>query len=122
MTLYEQIGESAIRLALTSFYVKVFDDPMIGFFFFDHDREHITAQQIDFVTGMLGGPRRYRGKPLPVAHYPLAIRPAHFARRQVLLRETLLEVGVQEPLVDQWLALESELRPFIFKGALSCQS
>lgn len=120
MSLYDQIGEDSIRRALTNFYVKVFDDPMIGFFFFNHDRDHITSQQIDFVSGMLGGPRRYRGKPLPVAHYPLAIRPPHFARRQILLRETLSEVGVPSELIDQWLALEDELRPFIFKGSMTC--
>lgn len=112
-TLYEQIGADLIGRCLTVFYERAFTDGIIGHFFFGKDRAHITNQQIDFATAMLGGPRRYRGKPLAVAHADLDIRRPHFMRRQMMMREVLDEMGVPAHLRDAWLALEENLRPLV---------
>ena len=114
--LYDRIGETFIRQALTIFYERAFTDGIIGHFFFGKDRQHITDQQIDFATAMLGGPRRYRGKPLAVAHAKLAIRPPHFRRRQVLLAEVLTELELAEDLKKAWLALEENLLQAVIKN------
>ena len=115
-TLYDQIGADFIRQSLTVFYERAFVDGIIGHFFFEKDRLHITEQQIDFATAMLGGPRRYRGKPLAGAHANLNIRRPHFMRRQVLLVEVLDELGLAADLRDAWLAVEENLRAVVSRG------
>jgi len=112
-SIYEEIGADLVRRCLTVFYERAFTDGVIGHFFFGKDRAHITEQQIDFATAMLGGPRKYRGKPLAVAHAHLDIRRPHFLRRQVLMREVLNELGVPERCRNEWLALEEALRPVV---------
>jgi hemoglobin len=112
--LYEAIGDPVVRGVITEFYRRAFEDPIIGHFFFGKDREHITAQQIDFATNMLGGPMRYRGKSLHAAHEPFQIRGPHFARRQVLMRQVLDELtDLPESVKAAWLKLEDQLKPLI---------
>lgn len=115
-SLFDLIGEDKITLVITMFYERAFTDPIIGHFFFGRDRQHLTKQQIDFSFGLLGGPMRYRGKPLLHAHKVLAIRPAHFDRRQVLMAEVLAECGIAEATAQQWLLKEASLRPLILSS------
>ena len=122
-SLYERLGDAVIREAITRFYERAFTDGIIGHFCFGFDRAEITAAQIDFATAMLGGPRRYRGKPLETAHRPFHIAVPHFRRRQRMMAEVLDELGVEAELRDGWLRLEENLRPLIMGTAdsASCQ-
>lgn len=113
MNLYEQIGPAVVKQVITRFYELAFADPIIGHFFFGSDQDFITGQQIDFATAMLGGPRRYRGKPLGLAHRGFAIRKPHFGRRQVLMRTVLDDTDLPAELKDEWLAREQQLEPLI---------
>ena len=113
MSLYIQLGEELISKIVTEFYVKAFADPIIGHFFFHNDRESITQKQISFALRMLGGPSPFKGKPLLGLHKPLAIRPPHFGRRQVLMAQTCNELGLAKEFVDEWMRLEETLRPII---------
>ena len=115
-TLYEQIGADKIQAVLTRFYDRAFEDLMISHFFLGKDKQHLIEQQVAFVTGILGGPRIYRGKPLRIVHQDMAIRPPHFGRRQVIMREVLDEMQVEKSLADNWLKLEEEFRPVIQKA------
>lgn len=119
-TLYELIGPVFIENAVAEFYRRAFIDPMIGHFFFHSNIEHITRQQISFTYALLGGPQAYRGQPLKIAHKPFLIRPQHFSRRQVLMREVLTDLSLDKTLIDQWLAQEQQLRPVILTDELSC--
>lgn len=112
-TLYDLIGPAFIANAVAEFYRRAFADGMIGHFFFHSDINHITQEQITFVTAMLGGPQQYRGKPLKTAHKPFNIRKPHFGRRQVLMGEVLTELGLAEDLRTQWLAMEEQFRPVV---------
>lgn len=107
-SLYDQIGHAFIAKAVAEFYKRAFADVMIGHFFFKSDINHITEQQITFVTAMLGGPSNYQGKPLKLAHKPFMIRPVHFNRRQVLMRDVLTDLQLAPELRDSWLALEDQ--------------
>lgn len=122
LNIYEQIGPARVEQVITEFYRRAFSDVMIGHFFFHHDRETITKGQIAFATAMLGGPRLYKGRALEALHHPLPIRPPHFARRQVLMREVLVDVGVEESLAKAWLAMEERLKPLIIRSIASCRS
>lgn len=111
--LYDQIGHAFIAKAVAEFYKRAFQDVLIGHFFFNSDIHHITEQQIHFVSAMLGGPANYSGKPLKAAHKPFKIRPVHFNRRQVLMREVLVDLGLDPSLRDAWLSVEEQFRPVI---------
>jgi hemoglobin len=111
--LYDQIGHAFIAKAVAEFYKRAFQDVLIGHFFFNSDIQHITEQQIHFVSAMLGGPANYSGKPLKAAHKPFKIRPVHFNRRQVLMREVLVDLGLEPSLRDAWLSVEEQFRPVI---------
>lgn len=111
--LYDQIGHAFIAKAVAEFYQRAFADVMIGHFFFHSDIDHITEQQIAFVTAMLGGPSNYQGKPLKPAHKPFQIRLVHFKRRQVLMREVLSDLHLDPHLRDAWLAAEEQFLPII---------
>lgn len=120
MSLYERIGEETIKVAITEFYKRAFEDGIIGHFFFEKDREAITAKQIDFAVSMLGGPKRYKGRPLELVHNEFSIRKAHFDRRQVLLREVLEEYKLQKHQIDEWIVMEENLRRLIVMVVDAC--
>jgi hemoglobin len=120
MTTYEQIGAERLAAIVQSFYEKVFQDPMLAHFFMNIDHEHLVAMQVDFVSSMLGGPQRYRGKPLETLHDTMIIRPPHFRRRQRILQETMEEFGLDEAVIAMWLKQEERLKPLIMKDQTSC--
>jgi truncated hemoglobin YjbI len=115
MNLYVAIGRDKIEAAITEFYIRAFADPIISHFFFGHDRQALTHKQIQFACRMLGGPERYTGRALATAHKSIDIRPAHFGRRQVLMKQVALEIGIEPTLVHEWMKLEEMLRPIILK-------
>ncbi len=120
MDLYAAIGETFIREAITEFYRRAFADPIIGHLFINHDRDHITKQQIAFSISMLGGPKMYTGKSLRDAHKDLPLKLTHFRRRQVLMREVVDDLKLPETLATQWLAREEQLRPLIITDPSPC--
>ena len=115
-SLYDQIGHAFITKSVAEFYKRAFADVMSGHFFFKSDINHIITQQIAFVTAMLGGPSTYQGKPLKLAHKPFLIRPVHFNRRQVMMRDVLTDLGLAENLMDAWLAIEDQFRQVIINA------
>lgn len=120
MSTYDVIGEERLVAVIKTFYERCFEDVMIGFMFFGHDVNRIAAQQTDFVRGMLGGPRHYNGKGLEEAHRGLPLRPAHFARRLIILEEVLEEAGVPREASEEWLGLEKALKDKIRPSQASC--
>lgn len=113
-SLYDAIGgEAVVRALLTTLYVRIFADPMIGFLFAGKDRARIVEQQVAFTCRFLGGPQRYEGKPLPEAHAALPLLPGHFDRRHRLLSEVLDEAGVADEVKRVWLRIDESLRPSV---------
>ncbi len=118
LSLYDQLGEDLITRVITEFYERAFKDLMIGHFFLHKDQKDLTAKQIAFTRGMLGGPRLYQGKSLPSAHDSLAIRPPHFGRRSVLMRDVMADLNVPDDLAQAWLKLEEEFKPIILQSRI----
>lgn len=122
MTLYQKIGESRIREVIERLYDAIFQDPLIGHFFFHHDKEKLIAQQMAFTSRLLGATAvAYDGRSLPQVHYPLRIRPVHFKRRQVILAETLAACGIEKKDAERWLGLEARLRGLIVSEPGECR-
>jgi truncated hemoglobin YjbI len=107
------VNEELITAIIKEFYQVAESDPIIGHFFFGKDLEHITLQQTKFAIGLLGGQGAYKGKSMDEAHRSLQIRPAHFDRRQVLLKQLMLKHGLPEAPCREWLRREHRLRGLI---------
>jgi hemoglobin len=110
-TAYDRIGgEPALRAIIDDFVERVFVDIMIGFFFRNADRRRIKELEYQHAAEHLGGPVRYRGRPLDQAHAAHRIMGGQFARRKELLRQTLVDHGVAQDIIDGWLAHTESLR------------
>ncbi len=119
-TLYDKIGRPTLEAIVTRFYAKCFADPMIAHFFWNLDHDRLSQLQIDFVAGLLGGPRSYHGRPLTMVHADLPIRAPHFRRRQQILRESMQEFGLDGELAYAWLELEEKLQALIYTDKNPC--
>jgi len=73
-------------------------------------KTHIIEEQVTLTCSFLGGPQRYRGKPLPEAHAKLPLLPGHFDRRHRLLEEMLLAHSIPASVREAWLAIDEGLR------------
>ena len=120
-SLFEAIGAEKLEAILQTFYQRCFDDLMIGHFFFSKDHNELLRHQLAFTSSMLGGPRAYEGRPLPQIHRAFPIRPAQFARRQVILKETMREFGVSPEVEKAWMEKEENLRDLIMPNKEACR-
>ena len=107
-SLYERIGgEAAIMAGVTLFYKKVLADPLTAPFFRSLDMPAQTMKQMAFMAWAFGGPEEYKGRSLREAHAGLVsergLTDEHFDRIAKLLRETLNELELPKPLVDEAL-------------------
>ncbi|MCA9581465.1 MAG: group 1 truncated hemoglobin [Myxococcales bacterium] len=103
-------GEAALRVIVGDFVDRVFDDPMIGFFFRHASRDRIKEMEYQHAAHFLGGIPAYGGRPLRETHARHPIRGGHFERRKELLRRTLRDHGVPEEIVHAWIAHNESLR------------
>ncbi len=117
-TLFDDLGgEPALRRIVDRFVDRIFDDIMIGFFFRNAQRERIKQKEYEHAAEHLGAGTAYTGRPLDEAHRAHRIMGGQFARRLVILRETLDEAGAPEHVKQHWLAHTEALRPFITADA-----
>lgn len=113
-SLFEDLGgEPALRRIIDRFVDRVFDDVMIGFFFRNARRERIKQKEYEHAAEHLGAGIEYTGRPLGEAHRAHPIMGGQFARRLMILKETLEEAGVPEHVKQHWLAHTESLRPHI---------
>ncbi|MCC6648775.1 MAG: hypothetical protein IT374_24820 [Polyangiaceae bacterium] len=110
------LPEREIEAVLRALYDRMFDDPIVGFFFVGKDRDHIVMAQVPLVRRMLGERGvSYDGKPIPEAHAELPILPGHFDRRHFLLAEVLRERGVPDEVRARWLEVDRGFRDAVLK-------
>lgn len=113
----ERLGEERVRRLVHTFMERVFADPMIGFYFQGRSLSRIRELECRFALAHLGGGDVYNGRPLDEAHGALRIFGGHFDRRTALLRETLLEDGVDNDIVLRWLAHTERQRELVVGGS-----
>jgi hemoglobin len=113
-SLYEQLGgQPAVEAAVDLFYRKVLKDNRIKAFFDDVDMDKQIAKQKAFLTMVFGGPANYAGKDMRAGHAHLVKRglnDSHVDAVIELLGQTLTELGVSQPLIDQVAALANSVR------------
>ncbi len=110
MSLFDRVGgERAIAAAVDRFYEHVLGDAELKGFFPAAGMQRLKAQQRDFFTQALGGPARYRGPDMRLAHRHLAIAQRHFDKTAGYLERTLLELGVDRQTVQEVMAAVAPL-------------
>ena len=113
MTDFERIGEERLARAVGDFVDRFFGDFVIGFLFEGKDRDRIARHELEHASRHLGGPMPYTGRGLKPVHQPLRINKGHFRRRLAIVRHTLREHGVDDDVIERWLAFERKLEPTI---------
>ena len=113
-TLYEQIGGApAVEAAVDIFYRKVLKDARIKRFFKNVNMPAQIAKQKAFLTLAFGGPVAYTGRDMRQGHAPLVkmgLNDTHFDAVMELLGQTLNELKVPAPLIDNVAAIAESVR------------
>lgn len=116
MSLFDEIGgrDTLMRIS-KKFYDKIYKHPWMSLYFKNTKQSVIESQQVDFMTGALGGPKIYAGRMPLDAHTHLFITEELFDLRQQLLKETFVEENAPQELVDRWLKIDEAFRSQIIK-------
>ena len=110
-------GEAGLARILHSFYARMRDDVLIGFFFDGKDVDVIAEKQKQFLMRAMGASVSYIGKSPAKAHLELApILAGHFDRRLRILEDVLRENGLQSEDIRNWIRFESAFRDGIQKS------
>ena len=121
-SLYERIGgEAALMAAVDLFYAKVLANEVTRPFFEELDMQAQIRKQISFMSWALGGPESYKGRDLTTAHAQLVkakgLSDVHFDAVAASLEATLVELGVDRPLVDEVLGIVGQTRSSVLGRA-----
>lgn len=117
-SLFETLGgEPALRRVIDRFVDRIFDDVMIGYLFRRADRARVKQKEYEHAAEHLGGPVAYAGRPIDAVHRPHQIRGGQFMRRLRILEETLVELGVPEPVRKHWLEHTLSLQHLVTNDA-----
>ncbi len=106
-SLFEAVGGlPTLERVHKRFYDKVYAHPWLGQFFAGHSQEAIEFRQTQFMGQKFGGPIRYTGHALELAHRRMFIPRELLLVRQGLLREALEEEGLAPELIERWLKID----------------
>lgn len=119
-SLFERIGGTPfLQRVAKRFYDKVYSHPWLKLFFKNTEQKVIESQQVDFMTGALGGPRVYSGRMPADAHPHLHVTQELFDLREQLLLEALQEEHASEELIERWKKIEHAFKRHIIKNSPS---
>ncbi|MCJ8314065.1 MAG: group 1 truncated hemoglobin [Saccharospirillaceae bacterium] len=95
-TLFDKYGGfETFNTLVINFYRKVLDDPNLEKYFSQVNMEKLIDHQTHFISKLLGGPDRYKGKDLKQAHKGMNITTPDFIEVAELLEETLEDANVE---------------------------
>ena len=101
------------------FYDKVYADPWLGKFFAGHEQVAIENRQTEFMAEKMGSKAKYPGKPLRQVHENMYISNELVALRTTLLRESLVEAGVDDSLAERWLRIDDAFAKQLVKPSVA---
>lgn len=113
-------GLEALRPVIADFVDRMRADVMIGFHFNHVDPEVLKQRELEFSALALGGKLAYTGRKLPEAHAQHPILPGQFDRRLMILRETMADHQVPEPVQKALLKHAQKLRSQILQRPDTC--
>jgi len=119
-TLFHAVGGlPTLRKVHKIFYDKIYAHPWIGKFFVGHNQEVIEMRQTKFMAEKMGGDVPYYGREMKMAHRQMFITQELFDLRGQLLRNSLQEAGVSEPLAKRWLKIDAAFKRQIVKESIA---
>ncbi len=108
---YERIGgEGALYRIIGDFVDRVVEDTMIGFHFRGVDIGRLKIMEYQLSARLLGGDVTYEGRALREAHARHPILGGQFMRRQQILKDTLVDHGVESGVIERWLEHNESMR------------
>lgn len=106
--------------AVEIFYRKLLSDDALARYFEGVDTENLKRKQVEFLAYVFGGPDAYRGKNIAEAHRHLieeeGLNETHFDAVAGHFRDTLVELGVEECLIDEAMGVLASARPVFERG------
>lgn len=110
MSLYTRIGgESAINATVDKFYDLVLQDPFLSPIFKGKEMDALRRMQKSFLNHVLGH-KPYSGRSMKRAHQGLNLTHAHFDQVAKLLMESMVSLGVEKGMIDEFLAIAETTR------------
>lgn len=114
-TLFNQLGgQSAVDAAVDIFYKKILADDLLAPFFSHMDMDRQIKKQKAFLTMAFGGPNKYSGKSMRLAHAKMVkeqgLSDMHFDAVAGHLKESLEELSVPTHLVNAVMQIASSTR------------
>ncbi len=113
-TVFSQLGgAAAVDAAVDIFYRRVLNDPYVAPFFEGVDMVKQAGKQKAFLTMAFGGPHNYTGKDMREGHrylVKMGLDDTHFDHILMHIRSTLAELGVNNGLIAQVIAVAESTR------------
>jgi len=101
---------------LTDFYDEVFDDALLAPYFTGVTRHRVIGKVYSFMKQIFTGERVYFGDRPRNSHHWMVIPDEVFDYRESLMAKWLRHHGLDEHLVQRWLAIEHSFRADIVKA------
>jgi len=100
------------------FYDKIYAHDWLKAFFVGHNQKAIENRQSAFMAIKMGGDVTYMGKEPKMAHRHMYLTQELIDLRSSLLRESLEEAEVPEPLIKRWLKIDNAFGQQIVKDSI----
>ena len=114
--IYDAVGGRAtLERVHKRFYDDLYADPWLGQFFGEVAQEEIEAQQTDFMSSIMGGPKSFVGQSPQAAHRHMLITTEMLELRTEFLDRALRAEGIPEAARLAWLDLDASFRNAIAK-------
>lgn len=88
------------------FYDKIYAHDWLKLFFEGHDQKAIENRQTMFMAEKMGADVEYYGKQPQMAHRQMYITKELYDIRHEILKESLIEAGVSQDLIERWLKID----------------
>ena len=114
--------EEWITKITTRFYEIAYQDPWLSEVFKVVPQEFITSQQIDFMLGLFGGPKRYSGRHAKDAHPHIFITEEMWQQREDILKRAMQEVSAPQEIAERWIKIDEAFKKsIVMKDPSECQ-
>lgn len=111
-------GEEIILQIHLRFYDVIFEHPWLGQFFYGKWQSVLAEKQTQFMVGAFGGPNKYKGDTPAFVHMHMYITDEMADLREQLLRQAILDQGLDESIADRWLKVDHAFRAGIVKKSV----
>ncbi|MEY4063968.1 MAG: hypothetical protein RIR26_176 [Pseudomonadota bacterium] len=89
-------GVDTVRQIVGNFYSDVLESPNLRRFFAHTDMSRLMEHQTNLFCHLMGGPNLYAGRNMAEAHKHLGITRADFNEVATILKENLVDAGVEQ--------------------------